>query len=341
MSKAKNLFATLISLALIALVDFASGPEVNFSFFYLVPAAFAAWRLDFRAGAAFSALGALLWFVLDYFAHGHAYSHPLLAYWNTLVRFLFFLSGAAAMSKLKKAMLHEQRLAQTNAEMVSIVSHELNNSLVSVQLATALLQEEEPAPIDPKREKFYGILTQTNRNMAQTVRTFLNKARLESGKFKLQTKEIEFRKLAREALSYVQYMAEEKKINLKTTFPETVIPVICDPDAVSLALVNLITNAIKYTPPGGEIELSLRREAGRPDHVEIAVRDSGIGIPSGELEAIFSGFYRTQQGKKTAAGTGIGLKISKEFIEAHGSVLKVESETGKGARFSFSLPSAG
>ncbi|MCM2267222.1 MAG: HAMP domain-containing histidine kinase [Elusimicrobiales bacterium] len=340
MSKTKSFFAALIVLALIASVDFLSGPEVNFSFFYLVPAAFAAWRLDFRAGAAFSALGASLWFVMDNFVHAHVYSHPLLPYWNTLVRFLFFLSGAAAMSRLKKAMLHEQQLAQTNSEMVSIVSHELNNSLVSVQLAASLLQEDEPAPIDPKREKFYGILTQTNRNMAQTVRTFLNKARLESGSFKLQTREIEFRKLAREALAYVQYLAEEKKISLKTTFPETVIPVVCDPDAISLALVNLITNGIKYTPAGGELEVSLRREEGRPDHVEISVRDSGIGIPSGELEAIFSGFYRTQQGKKTAAGTGLGLKISKEFIEAHGSALKVESDAGKGARFYFSLPTA-
>lgn len=340
MSKLKSLFVTLVSLALIASIDFLSGPEVNFSFFYLVPVAFAAWHFDFRAGAAVSALGAFLWFVMDYFAYDHIYSHPLLAYWNTLVRFLFFLSGAAVLSRLKKVMLHEKQLAQTNAEMVSIVSHEFNNSLVSVQLAATLLQEEEPAPADPKRDKFYRILTQTHRNMAQTVRTFLNKARLESGSFKLQIRETEFRKIVYEVVAYVQYLADEKKIVVKTAFPETVIPVLCDPDAISLALVNLITNAIKYTPPGGEIELSLRREEGRAGHVEISVRDSGIGIPAGELDAIFSGFYRTQQGKKTAAGTGLGLKISKEFIEAHGSPLKVESETGKGARFSFSLQSA-
>ena len=337
MSKTKSFLVTLLSLALIVAVDFMSGPEVNFSFFYLVPAAFAAWQLDLRAGAAVAALGAALWFGIDHFAYGHIYSHPLLAYWNTLVRFLFFLSGAAGMASLKKAMLHEKQLAQTNAEMVSIVSHELNNYLVSVQLAATLLQEEEPVPADPRREKFYGILTQTHRNMAQTVRTFLNKARLESGRFKLQPREIEFRKLIYEAVASVQYLADEKKINVKTALPETVIPVLCDPDAISLALVNLITNAIKYTPSGGEIAVCLRRDEGRPDQVEISVQDSGIGIPSGELEAIFSGFYRTQQGKKTAAGTGLGLKISKEFIEAHGSALKVESEAGKGARFSFSL----
>lgn len=340
MSKTASFFVTLVSLALIAAIDFISGPEVNFSFFYLVPVAFASWYFNFRAGAAVSALGAFLWFVMDHFAYGHIYSHPLLAYWNTLVRFLFFLSGAAILSRLKKTMLHEKQLAQNNADMVSIVSHELNNYLVSGQLAATLLQDEEPAPADPKRDKFYRILTQTHRNMAQTVRTFLNKARLESGSFTLQTKELEFRKLAREAIEYVHYLAEEKKVNLKTAFPETVIPVVCDPDAISLALVNLINNAVKYTPPGGEVEVSLRREAGRPGHVEIAVQDSGIGIPSGELESIFSGFYRTQEGKKTAAGTGLGLKIAKEFIEAHGSALKVESETGKGARFFFSLPIA-
>lgn len=340
MSKTKNILAVLAALALVLLIDFLSGPEVGFSFFYLVPAAYAAWQLNFGAGAAVAALGSLLWFGMDHYTYGHIYSHPLLAYWNTLVRFLFFISGAAAMSKLKKAMLHEQQLAQTNAEMVSIVSHEFNNSLASVQLAVALLQEAEAQPIEPQRKKFYGILAQTHRNMAHTVKTFLNKARLESGIFKLQARETEFRKLASEAIAYVQYLAEEKKVSLKTSFPETVIPVVCDPDAISLALVNLINNAVKYTLPGGEVEVSLRREAGRPGHVEIAVQDSGIGIPSGELEAVFSGFYRTQQGKKTAAGTGLGLKIAKEFIEAHGSALKVESETGKGARFFFSLPIA-
>lgn len=340
MSKTKSILAVLTALALVSVIDFLSGFEVNFSLFYLVPVSYAAWQFNFRSGAAVAALGALLWFVMDHYAFGHIYGHPLLVYWNGLVRFLFFLSGAAVISRLKMAMRHEQQLAQTNAEMVSIVSHEFNNSLVSVQLAATLLQEAEAEPIEPQREKFYGILTQTHRNMAQTVKTFLNKARLESGAFKLQTKELEFRKLASEAIAYVQYLAEEKKVSLKTAFPETVIPVVCDPDAISLALVNLINNAVKYTLPGGEVEVSLRREAGRPGYVEIAVQDSGIGIPSGELKEIFSGFYRTQQGRKTAAGTGLGLKIAKEFIEAHGSALKVESDAGKGARFYFSLPIA-
>ena len=340
MSKTKIIFIILVSLVLIWSIDFLSGPEVNFAFFYLAPASFAAWKLNFRAGAAVSALGTILWLIMNYYVHGHLYSHPLLVYWNTLIRFLFFLSGAAALSKLGAAMHRQKKLLELNADMVSVVSHEINNALVSVQLAATLLHEEEPLPENPKREKFYNILHQTHRAMANTVRTFLNKARLESGNFKLQTREIEFRKLANEAISYVQHLAEQKQIRLITALPEAVIPVICDPDAISLALINLINNAVKYTPNGGKIAVSLRREEGRPDHVEIAVQDSGIGIPAGELEAIFSGFYRTQQGKKTAAGTGLGLKISREFIEAHGSALKVASEPGKGARFSFSLPVA-
>lgn len=340
MTKTQSLLLSLAIIFSITAVDYFIGLEVNFSLFYLLPTAFAAWHLGFRVGAALSAVCAALWFIVDHYAFNHIYSHPLLAYWNSLARLLFFLSGAAALALLKKAMLHEKRLAEVNSDMVSIVSHELNNALASVQLATTLLQDEEPVPANPKREKFYEILVQKHSGMAQTVRTLLNKARLESGSFKLQTKEIEFRKLVNTAISYVQHLAEEKKIAVKTSFPPVVIPVICDPDVISMTVINLLTNAIKYTPSGGEVEVSLRREDGRPGYAEVLVRDSGIGIPGEELEAIFSGFYRTQQGKKTAAGTGLGLKIAKEFIEMHGSALKVESEDGKGSRFSFLLPTA-
>jgi signal transduction histidine kinase len=142
-----------------------------------------------------------------------------------------------------------------------------------------------------------------------------------------------------ETLEHLAYLARGKNIKLRTDFPEKVIPIECDPDIIALVVANLINNAIKYTQPGGEIMISLKQTSA--GLAEFSVKDSGIGIAKEDLAAIFSGFYRTEQGRKSASGTGLGLKISRDFVEAHGSSLKAESEPGRGTRFFFSLPISG
>lgn len=338
-SRKLSLSAATASLVFIALADHAVGIEVGVSAFYLLPVSIAAWGLGLLPGLAFAGASAALWLANDYILGAQYYSHPGIAYWNAGIRLIFFVTGAFTLNKLREALEKQESLARLNAEMVSIVSHELNNYLVSAQLAVSLLSDMTEGEQDEETAKYYRILEQSHRNMARTVKTFLNKARLETGRFKLEAKETEFRGLVFESLKHLAYLAKDKGIELRTDFPEKIVPIVCDPDIAGLVVSNLINNAIKYTPAGGEIVISLKHVS--PGFAEFSVKDSGIGISREDLASIFSGFYRTEQGRRTAAGTGLGLKISRDFVEAHGSRLEAESEPGRGTRFFFSLPVSG
>jgi len=124
-------------------------------------------------------------------------------------------------------------------------------------------------------------------------------------------------------------------LELKIEIPERLPPVKADPAALPLVVTNLLTNAFKYTKDGGAVALgAVKLPDGR---VEIYVRDSGIGIAPAEQEKIFSGYYRTEAGKRAAKGFGVGLALSRMILEAHGSTLALDSAAGKGSRFSFLL----
>ncbi len=105
-----------------------------------------------------------------------------------------------------------------------------------------------------------------------------------------------------------------------------------------MVITNLIGNAIKYTLAGGSIKIEISMHTAEGKTAEFSVTDTGIGITPEEKQAVFSGFHRTLEGQQSAAGFGIGLKVSKELLEAHGVRLQVESAPGKGSRFYFSLP---
>ncbi len=328
----------LLLLLLVSWLDFVTGFEISFSIFYLVPVSLGAWVIGAGAGLLVSAAAGVTWFFMDAVS-GHIYGSASIAYWNSSVRLLFFAITSFSLSKIRSSMDLAREQSILKSEMVSLVSHEVNNALVSISLASTLLREGEEAEIEASRKKFYEILQQTQLKLAQLVKAFLAKARLESGKFKLELQRVELRALALEAISSLSLLAAEKNVAVETQFPERILSVSGDPDALSLVVTNLIGNAIKYTPSAGKV--IIRTAAADPGLVELSVIDTGVGISAGELEAIFSGFYRTASGKKQAKGIGIGLKVSHELLEAHGSALKVESAAGSGSRFYFRLPAWG
>lgn len=199
-----------------------------------------------------------------------------------------------------------------------------------------MLREDEEGKISGERLKFYGILDQNYAAMMQNIKVFLNRARLESGKLKLDFKKVEIRGTISKTLTILTPITFEKNITVIKDFPDRVLPVRSDPDAISLVLSNLISNAIKYSHKNGVIEIGIRTAG--DENVEISIKDNGIGIGEENFEKIFSGFYRTDEGMKYAKGFGIGLKVAKEILELHGSKLQLESEKGKGSRFYFNLP---
>jgi len=129
--------------------------------------------------------------------------------------------------------------------------------------------------------------------------------------------------------------ATRKKLAVRLEAPEAELPCSGDPDALSLVVANLFTNAVKYTHEGGAVTLGARALPG--GGAEIFVSDNGIGVAPEDREKIFDGYYRAEEGKREAKGFGVGLALSRMILEAHGTDLDLETELGKGSRFSFRL----
>ncbi len=327
-------------LSAIGYCDYATGIEYGFGLFYLLPVALVTWHIGQKPGLLMSGLAAMGWALADYLPRlwqglGPARLH--VTFWNTLIGLGIYIVFVLALAKLKVALIKEREMLRLKSDLLSLVSHEFNNSLTSMGLALFFLRDNDQIP--DQRHKIYLTLERIHQLLKTTVSNFLNQARMQSGKFQLDIRQIDLRLLITKVLELMRPLAEQKSIDLRLEFPEMALPVTADPDAMILVLSNLIGNAIKYTPTSGRVSVRLKPlDDDPPQEVEISVEDTGIGIAAEDKKAIFQGFYRTGEGKKTAKGYGLGLMVSHQIIESHGSSLDVESQPGQGSRFQFRLP---
>jgi len=240
-------------------------------------------------------------------------------------------------ARLNEEYAKERDLAQLKSQLVSMVSHEFNNAL-SIIGGAALVLEDTDGQKNDKRRTYYGMLKANIHALGSAARNLLNMGRLESGRFALTPRRTELGALARACAQRQELLSLRKRQQVRLELPERPVDVKADPEALSLVLTNLISNAIKYTPEEGEITVRVEDEPGAPGRVRLTVRDTGIGIKPEDQERVFSGYYRTEQGKSAAPGFGIGLPLAKRILEAHDSALRLDSQLGKGAAFWFSLP---
>jgi two-component system, OmpR family, phosphate regulon sensor histidine kinase PhoR len=228
-----------------------------------------------------------------------------------------------------------RRLETVRRDFVSNVSHELRTPLASLKLITETLMEgalEDPVVARQFLVKMEGEID----NLSQMVRELLELSRIESGRVPLVKQIIDPVSLVRPAVERMEIQADRSGLKLVFDFPPNLPKVNADPERMEQVLVNLIHNAIKFTPPGGKITVSAYKEYSR---VIFYVRDTGVGIPSADLERIFERFYKTDR-SRTGGGTGLGLSISRHLVEGHGGRIWAESQLGQGSTFYFALPIA-
>lgn len=332
-----TLTLSLVLMAAVWAIDYLTGPEISFSIFYLLPISFAIWRDDERWAAPLSMMAAGGWLAADLLG-GRVYSNAAFPYWNAVVRLGFFLIVSILLSRLKHAYHLKVEISNLKSNMLSVVSHEFGNALNTLALATILLKEGEKGEVPASRERCYAALETVVRHLHLAVSNFLNLSRLESGRFDLKLRPTAIRTLVEETLQLLEPLMEEKQIQVRLDVPAEIVPIRADPDALALVMSNLVGNAVKYTPPGGRLTLEIRPLSGASNSVLIAVADTGIGIPKEDHASVTSGFFRSETAQMSAKGYGIGLKVSREILENHGSRLQLESEPGKGSRFFFTLP---
>jgi signal transduction histidine kinase len=250
-----------------------------------------------------------------------------------------FASMESLSRRLNEEYAKERDLAQFKSQLVSMVSHEFGNALSIISGAATILEETENEP-DPKvkRAEYFQMLKANIQALGGSAQNLLNMGRLESGRFAIAPRKTALEPLARPCVQRLELLSLRKRQRVVLELPPEKLEVRADPESLSLVLTNLIGNAIKYTPEEGTIVVRAEADAADRSRVRVSVRDTGIGIKPEDRERIFSGFYRTEKGKATAGGFGVGLSLARRIVEAHDSELTVDSEPGKGSTFSFSLP---
>lgn len=241
------------------------------------------------------------------------------------------------MESLNEELRKQRDIGQLKSQLVSTVSHELNNSLSVIHAASVNLEETDQG-IDARRSRMYRILKGQALTLSGVISNLLNLGRLESGKLSLEKREMDIQLVLKSSLDLMEILYKNKNLEVSLQAHELTLPVYADPEALTLVVTNLLSNAIKYTPNGGSIVVGCERDRNRPGYAQIYVQDTGIGVSPQDKERIFSGHYRSKEGQQMAKGFGIGLSLAKSIIEAHGGHMDLDSKPGGGSTFSLQLP---
>jgi two-component system phosphate regulon sensor histidine kinase PhoR len=239
------------------------------------------------------------------------------------------------------AVLHdvtrEKEIARMKTDFVSNVSHELKTPLASIKAYVEMLIDGEAGDEKDRRE-FYDIIAAETDRLHRLIENILNISRIESGVVKVVREPVSLTGIVKQVLDVSAPQARQKDIEVVGHLAPVYYQVEADRDMIYQAVMNLVSNAIKYTSEGGTVTVSVSVDE-RRQVAACKVADTGTGIPSDELPHIFDKFYRVQSSRKLAKGTGLGLTLVKHIVETvHGGKLAVASEEGKGSAFSFELP---
>ncbi|WP_075858249.1 two-component system histidine kinase PnpS [Carboxydothermus pertinax] len=229
----------------------------------------------------------------------------------------------------------ERKLEKMRSEFIANVSHELRTPLTSIKgfLETLLDGALEDKTI---AKHFLQIMNSETERLTRLIDDLLSLSKIEAKKVDFAPKPLNINDLVQKMKLLFKSRLEEKGLSFVSTVPDDLPPVLADGDMISQVLINLLDNAIKYTPTGGKIELLAKV---KEPFVEIAVKDTGIGIPEESQKRIFERFYRVDKARsRELGGTGLGLAIVKHIIDLHNGKVWVESKVGEGSTFGFSLP---
>jgi signal transduction histidine kinase len=229
----------------------------------------------------------------------------------------------------------ELELASANkSAFLANMSHELRTPLNAVIGFSDVLHEQMFGELNERQLGYVEDIRAAGQHQLSLINDILDLAKIEAGRLELELSEVDVPNVLRGAVSMHSERARRGGIELVLSTEPDEIVVVADARCVRQVVFNLLSNAVKFTPTQGRVEISARIEDG---HVEVAVVDTGHGIPPDELETIFQEFEQTAEGMKTE-GTGLGLPLSRKLVELHGGRLWVESEVGRGSTFRFTLP---
>jgi signal transduction histidine kinase len=236
--------------------------------------------------------------------------------------------------ELQRAYRELELASEHKSEFLATMSHELRTPLNAIIGFSEVLQEQMFGELNERQIAYVKDVLEAGRHLLSLINDVLDLAKIEAGKMELELAEVAVPDVLRAAVSMHSEHASRSGVALALDTEPDEITITADERRVRQVVFNLVSNAVKFTPADGHIDVSARLDDGQ---VEIAVADTGPGIATEDLETIFEEFEQTSEGKQ-AEGTGLGLPLSRKLVELHGGRLWAESTPGKGSTFHFTLP---
>jgi signal transduction histidine kinase len=245
---------------------------------------------------------------------------------------------AVANRELEEVNKKLKEIDKVKSDFISIVSHELRTPLTSIKAFTELILMK-PKMLPEKRDKLLQIINNESDRLARLINDILDLTKIEAGKLSWHITRVSLRDIIQTSVSGIQSLADNKSLIIGVSIPEPLPLFFGDRDRLIQVITNMLSNSIKFTPQGGRITVVARLEESPKPQIVVTVSDTGIGIPSNDLELIFEKFRRsgdilTNNGQ----GTGLGLAITRQIVEYHGGTVWAESTLGQGSIFTFTLP---
>lgn len=231
----------------------------------------------------------------------------------------------------------EKFIEKMKTEFVSLAAHQLRTPLTAVKWSLSMLLDGDLGKMADNQTKMLKKTYDGNQRMVDLINDLLDVTRIEEGRYLFDLVPVNLEDTIKAVINIHKDKITERKINFVFNSPETQIPkLVLDKEKISLAIENLIDNALKYTPIGGKVEVFIKSDK---MNIEVCVKDNGAGIPEQQQDRIFSKFFRgTNSVKMETDGTGLGLYIVKNIIEAHGGKIWFESKEKEGTAFHFTIP---
>ncbi|MDP2999079.1 MAG: CHASE2 domain-containing protein [Bryobacterales bacterium] len=241
-------------------------------------------------------------------------------------------AGTSEYALVSRALAGETTKRKEYAFRVQAIAHEIKTPLTAIQGSSEMISEGWVP--ERQRAEMAGLIHKESKRLTSLIQTFLNVERLAAGALSLQKQEVDLGALCEDVVERCRLYAARKRIRVDAAIPE--IHLLADPDLLSFAIYNLVTNGVKYSPRNTTVVVSAEDDG---TEVRVSVADQGYGIGPADREKIFEKFYRLKRDEKGAEeGTGIGLALVKEIVQQHGGRISVESRPNAGSRFTIALP---
>ncbi len=238
--------------------------------------------------------------------------------------------------QLSTALEEVNKISKAKSEFISAVSHELRTPLTSIKGYAALLMTGKLGQIPEKVQERLDKINKHSDNLVKLINDLLDISRIESGRIEMKRNEYHLKPMIESVADLLGPQLKDKGIHFVSEVPDGLPPLLVDGSQIERVFINLVSNAIKFTPADGTITIKVERN---PDHLLVSAADSGIGIKKEDLSKLFNEFYRVENEiNQNVKGTGLGLALTKKIIEAHGGKIWVESQVNKGTTFFFTLP---